>query len=105
MANDFAIADGVPMGLEDMRGIPVALRRQGGTEIKCPYCGKMHYHPPGSGHNEAQCDEDDRCSVGIVVGERSFVPNYGYTIVEYLEKDGVNKILPIDEDSPTSDGN
>ena len=103
MANDYSIANGVPMGLERMQvylqeyyGIPIVLRRQGDTKVKCPYCGKIHEYPEGSGHHEAQCDEESRYSTGIVVGDRSFVPNYGYTIIEYIEKDGVNQILPID---------
>ena len=34
-----------------------------------------------AGHHVAGCDDDDRFNgVGIVVGERYFVPNYGYTI-------------------------
>ena len=72
---------------------PVALRQQGNTVIKCPYCGKMHEHAGGSGHHEAQCSEN----VEITIDDRSFVPNYGYTIVEYVQKDGVNQILPIDQ--------
>ncbi|CAB9513875.1 hypothetical protein SEMRO_619_G176410.1 [Seminavis robusta] len=98
MTNEYA--DRVPMSLKDMQaylqsyfGIPIALRRQGDTMINCPYCGKTHDHEPEPGHHVAQCAEDDRGG-GIVVGERSFVPNYGYTIVEYVAKDGANQIIP-----------
>lgn len=31
--------------------------------------------------------------IGIVVGGRTFIPNYGYTILEYKEKGGVNKLI------------
>ncbi|CAB9529638.1 hypothetical protein SEMRO_2569_G331510.1 [Seminavis robusta] len=85
--------------LQGYYGIPVALRRQGDTSIKCPYCCKMHYHSPQPGHGHhytAACDEEDWHSRGIDVGDRYFVPNYGCTIIEYIDKDGVNWILPED---------
>ena len=103
MTNDYVMMDGFRMGLEDMRGylqayygIPIVLRRQGDTKIKCPYCGKKHEHAEGSGHHEAPCNEADRHNIAIIVADRSFVPNYGYTIVEYIERDGINQILPLD---------
>ena len=85
----------VQESLQAYYGIPVALRQQGNTAVKCPFCGKMHKHAEGSGHHEAKCSEN----VEITINNRSFVPtNYGYTIIEYVQKDGVNQILPIDQD-------
>lgn len=101
MVNDYSIADGIPMDLDQMReylqeyhGVPVVLREHGTTSIKCPYCLKIHDHAPQPGHHVALCDNNDRFNgVGIVVGERYFVPNYGYTIYEYKKGDGVNELL------------
>ena len=81
--------------LQEERGIPVVLRKQGETHVKCPYCLKMHSHAMNPGHHEAGCSDDDRYNgIGIVAGERYFVPNYGYTIVEYKEENGVNTLIP-----------
>ena len=103
MTNENSIANGVPMDLEQMRGylqenhgILIVLRQQGTTRVKCPYCGKMHDHGPQPGHHVAGCDDNDRNNgVGIVVGERFFVPNYGYTIYEYKEGNGVNELMDL----------
>lgn len=99
ITNDNAIADGIPMNLDQMKecsqetlGVPVALRRQGTTIVKCPCCLKMHDHGPQPGHHVAGCDDHLRNGVGIVVGERHFVPNYGYTICKHRETDGVNEL-------------
>jgi hypothetical protein len=95
-----AIASGTPMSvkqmetyLQDFHGFPVAVRQQGTNHITCPYCKKHHHHDPGSGHYEAQCEEENYGTAGIVIGSRSFIPAYGYTIIEYEEVDGVNRIL------------
>lgn len=96
-----SIADGVPMSLEQMRvhlqecyGIPIALREQGTTSIRCPYCLKIHEHGPRPGHQVAACDEGDRYNgIGIVIGDRYFIPNFGYNVLEYMEEDGVNKLI------------
>jgi F0F1-type ATP synthase alpha subunit len=32
-------------------------------------------------------------AVGLVIGERYFIPNYGYTICEYVRHDGVNQLI------------
>ena len=103
MTNDNSIADGIPMSLEQMRlylqelyGISIVLRKQGTTIVKCPCCSKMHDHGPQPEHHVALCEEADRCKVngiGIVIVERYFVPNYGYTIYEYRERDGVNEFI------------
>ena len=86
MVNSNSIADGVPMNLEQMRkylqehhGIPMALRKQGTATIMCPHCGEKHEHGSEAGHYGAGCTSE--CG-GIVLGERFFVPNYGYTIFE-----------------------
>lgn len=90
MTNDNSIADGIPMSLEQMRvylqeyhGIPIVLRKQGTTNVKCPYCKKLHDHGPQPGHHVALCDDNNRMGMGLCVGERYFIPNYGNTICEY----------------------
>ena len=57
----------------------------------CPCCDKNHTHDPGTGHHPAQCAEEDRCK-GIVIGDRSFIPAYGYTILEYMSEGNVKLI-------------
>jgi hypothetical protein len=89
-----------PMAVEDVRaylqalyGVPVVLREEGATNVKCVYCGHVHEHPVGAGFYIAGCDDEARFSgVGIVVGDRYFATNYGYKIIEYKEVDGVNTI-------------
>ena len=103
MENVNCISDGLPMSLRQMReylqehyGSPVVLREQGTTSVKRPYCFQHHDHGPQPGHQPAGCDDESRFSgIGIVVGERYFVPNYGYTIMEYLEENGVNKLISL----------
>jgi hypothetical protein len=49
------------------------------------------------GHHVAGCHDDDRFNgIGVVVGNRHFVPNYGYTIYEYREGNGVNELIDHD---------
>jgi hypothetical protein len=97
MRNDNSIADGILMSLEQMRlylqelyGISIVVRKQGTTIVKCPCCSKMHDHGPQPEHHVALCEVN---GIGIVIGERYFVPNYGYTIYEYRERDGVNEFI------------
>ena len=98
MTDDKSLASGVPMNLEHMReylqehyGIPIVLREQGTTNIKCPYCQKLHEHTLEPGHHVAGCSDDDNyLGIGLIIGERYFVPNCGYTIIEYRNEDGVN---------------
>ena len=78
--------------LQDYHGIPIALREQGTSKVICPYCTKLHIHEPGPGHFVADCDEKDR-NMGISVGDRYFVPNYGYLLLEYTAEDNVNKLI------------
>ena len=77
--------------LQDYYEIPIALRQQGTTNIECPYCGKKHDHGQQPGHHVAGCAGSEY-GTGITVKERFFVPNYGYTIFEYEEGDGVNEL-------------
>ena len=93
------ICDGLPMTPEQMReylqqhhGIPVVLRERGQLMVKCPYCAKLHSHEPGPGHHPAACDDRDR-DIGISNGDRFFVPNYGYLLLEYKADGNVNKLL------------
>lgn len=76
--------DGVPMTTNQMReylqgyfGSPVVLRKQGTTSITCPYCLKKHDHGLEPGHRRPHCDRNDPVN-GLVIGERSFSPAYGY---------------------------
>jgi hypothetical protein len=89
-----------PMTEEDVRlhlqafyGIPVVLRQEGTTSVKCPYCGQLHEHPVGPGFFTSGCDDETRFSgIGIVIGDRFFKSAYGYKIIEYMEVDGVNTL-------------
>ena len=102
MTND-NLAGGMPMNLEQIRfylqkhcGIPIVLREQGTVHIKCPHCLKLHEHGPQPGHHVAGCDDDDRFNgIGIVIGKRHFIPNYGYTIMECIEKEGANMLITL----------
>lgn len=89
-----------PMTVEDVRlhlqsfyGVPVVLREQGATSIKCVYCGQLYEHPLWTTFSIAGCDDAFRFSgAGIVIGDRYFSSAYGYKIIEYGEIDGVNTI-------------
>ncbi|CAB9516720.1 expressed unknown protein [Seminavis robusta] len=89
----------VPMKVGEMEtymqnyyGIPVALRLKGSTDVICPYCNEKHEHVD-PGHHVAECDERVRLNVELLISGRSFNPNYGYTVIEYVERDGVNVVL------------
>jgi hypothetical protein len=99
-SNDNKIADGIPMSLEQMRiylqgyhGIPIVLRQQGTTAVKCVYCGKLHEHMGPPGHYVAGCDEKDRLNGGVAIGQRYFTNNYGYTVYDYKEAWGINELI------------
>ena len=94
-----AIADGAPVSVSDARdylqdhfGVPIALKKRGYSSIQCPYCGKEHFYQ-GTGYQNIQCSKEDRRGRSIIVGERSFVPNYGYTVVEYEEEEESNRVI------------
>lgn len=96
----FSISDGIPMSLKQMQehlqshhGVPVALRKEGTAAVRCPCCRSLHEHGPGSGHYVAGCNEDIRCSIYVSIGDRSFVPNFGYDIYEHKEGNNVNELL------------
>ena len=88
------------MSLEQLRdylqgyyGRPIVLRKLGTTVVKCPYCGQYHYHEQ-AGRQIAACDEAIRFTIGLVIGDRSFVPNWGYDILEYAEgANGINELF------------
>ena len=99
MTNDNSVAGGIPMDLTQMReclqehhGIPVALRQQGTASVKCPHCMKIHHHGPQPGHHPAGCNDNDH-EMGIVIGERHFHPNYGYTVYECRVCGEVNELI------------
>ena len=75
--------------LQELYGVPVALREQGATVIDCPYCRELHDHGLTTGYQVASCDVRHG---GIVVGERYFARNYGYQVYEYKEG-GVNQLI------------
>ena len=102
MVSGNAIADGAPVSVSDARdylqdhfGVPIALKKKGHSGVKCPHCGKEHFHQD-SGYQDTQCSEEDRRGRSIVVGERSFVPNYGCTVVEYEEGKESNRVIAPD---------
>jgi hypothetical protein len=62
MANDWCVATGVPMSLEQMQvylreqyEVPIALRLQGTTMVNCRYCDNLHDHGLQPGHHVALC--------------------------------------------------
>jgi hypothetical protein len=67
MANDWCVATGVPMSLEQMQ---VYLREQYGVPIADRNPGIMLPFAKNRGR-------------GVFVRDRYFVPNYSYTIFEY----------------------
>lgn len=50
--------------------------------------------PTSYQRNVAGCDESLRFNIGIVVGGRTYVPNWGYDIFEYVRKEDVNELIP-----------
>ncbi len=74
---------------------PVALRKRGTSEYRCPYCGSTHIcEQEGPGHIRAECEDESRFTgSGIIIGNRFFLPGYGVTLVEYEEEEAVNKII------------
>lgn len=88
----------MPMTPQQMEGylqhlyqLPVVLRKKGEKTVTCPYCLEAHTHEE-VGHVNAQCTTQP---TGIVIGERSFHANYGYTVLEYEEKDGSHWLNPL----------
>ena len=77
--------------LQHCYGIPIALRPQGIEGVKCPYCDCLHDHEL-PGHHVAPC-KDEHQEQGMFVGDRYFIPNYGYAVCEYREGDGVNELI------------
>lgn len=62
-------------------GIPIALRKQGDKRIVCPYCKETHIHSlMDRGYVTALCENREN---QITVNDRTFLPNYGYTMYEY----------------------
>lgn len=79
--------------VQEVEGYPVVLREAGTVAITCPYCGESHEHPPEPGHYAAGCDDNIRDTIQLTVGDRTFIPNYGYGIREYVvTPDGVYTI-------------
>jgi hypothetical protein len=77
--------------LQNLYQLPVTLRKKGDTTITCPYCREQHNHEE-VGYVNAQCTVQ---TPGIVIGERAFYANYGYTILEYEIKDGSHWLSPL----------
>jgi hypothetical protein len=83
--------------LQEYHGVPITLRQQGTTTVKCPYCLKTLDHGPDPGHHVAGCYGDDRSKgISINIGDRHFIPSYGYVVLEYREVNGVNELLSLD---------
>jgi len=83
--------------LQGHHGMPVVLKKEGAAAVKCPCCGNLHEHEPGSGHCVAGCDDNARCSTVISVGARSLVPDFGHDICKHKEGDNANA-LPMPQD-------
>ena len=82
--------------LQELCGVPIVLREEGTSDIRCPHCSRDHVSDPWPGHQVAACDDKDR-DVEIVINDRSFVPNCGYTMLECGENGEVNELLTHDE--------
>jgi len=82
--------------LQELCGLPVVLRKEGTTVIRCAHCNKDHVSDPWSGHQVAACDGRDR-DIEIVIADRSFVPNCGCTTLDCRENGDVNELLTHDE--------
>jgi hypothetical protein len=98
-----SIADGVPMTLEQMRvylqgmfGRPVVLREQGTTTVGCPYCLETHDHGAQAGYHVPSCEEDEEVENILVINDREYKKNYGYTIYEFKSNGGRSYELIID---------
>ncbi len=73
---------------------PIALRKQGSSHYKCPYCKNIHKSEPRPYHTSVPCVDESRFNgIGIIVEDRFFLPGYGVTIIEYVEDGDVNKII------------
>ena len=80
--------------LQEHLGKPIALRREGGTTYKCPYCMRNHNSEKGTGYFKVECEDESRYNgIAITIGGRCFLPGYGVNICEYKEEDGVNKLI------------
>jgi hypothetical protein len=77
--------------LQQLYQLPVVLRKKGEKTVTCPYCQEAHLHEE-VGHVHTQCKVH---TPGIVIGERSFHANYGYTLMEYEEKGGSHWLTPL----------
>jgi len=73
---------------------PIALRKEGETQYKCPYCMRNHHSEKGVGYFKVECEDESRYNgIGITIGGRCFTAGYGIKVVEYKEEDGVNKLI------------
>lgn len=82
--------------LQDSTGVPVALKEEGTDVVRCPYCNELHFVDAESGLYVAGCSDDIRSEIGIVIGERSFHPNYGFVVYTYRIQDEVNELIITD---------
>ena len=73
---------------------PIALRKEGETQYKCPYCMRKHKSEKGVGHFHVECEDESKFNgVSIAIGGRIFTAGYGVKIIEYKEEGGVNKLI------------
>jgi len=80
--------------LQEHFGKPIALRKEGETKYKCPYCQRNHHCEKGTGYFSVECQDESRYNgIGITIGGRCFNAGYGVQICEYKEEDGVNKLI------------
>lgn len=104
-ANEPTLAAGMPMTREEIRlhlqshyNKPVALRKEGGTTVKCPYTGAIVDTPPGPGYfrpdpMDADMHDPTTPDQGLVINDRYFGQNYGFLIIEYHETDTTIHII------------
>jgi len=86
--------EGMCTYLQEHFGKPLALRKEGTTSYKCPYCQRQHNSEKGVGHFLVECEDESRYNgIGITIGGRCFTAGYGVKIVEYKEDNGINKLI------------
>lgn len=89
--NEQALVEKYQSEVQEEAGSPTALRLEGTTIVKCPYTGEHYdYKDTSAGHVEAMCEDRE---VVLSLGDRDFVPNYGFTILDCVVKDNIVYVL------------
>lgn len=94
------VCSGLPMTVQQMQeylvernGVPTVLRKVGVPSVTCPYSGKTVEIPPGTSYWKPDWMDTADDYQGIVIGERVFVPSYGFRIYEYKQEKNINTLI------------